>query len=104
MNILTAIREEMLIPIHPAGWPFIGLFGVLTLVLGFSFGPFFLVGVPATLWCIYFFRNPERIPPLDERAVIAPADGRILNTSICCLLYTSPSPRDRQKSRMPSSA
>ena len=82
MNILTAIREEILIPIHPAGWPFIGLFGVLTLVLGFSFGPFFLIGVPATLWCVYFFRNPERIPPLDERAVIAPADGRILNTSI----------------------
>ena len=24
--------------------------------------------------------------------------------SMCCLLYTSPSPRDRQKSRMPSSA
>ena len=24
--------------------------------------------------------------------------------AICCLLYTSPSPRDRQKSRMPSSA
>ena len=24
--------------------------------------------------------------------------------SFCCLLYTSPSPRDRQKSRMPSSA
>ena len=23
---------------------------------------------------------------------------------LCCLLYTSPSPRDRQKSRMPSSA
>ena len=26
------------------------------------------------------------------------------NESISCLLYTSPSPRDRQKSRMPSSA
>ena len=24
--------------------------------------------------------------------------------NLCCLLYTSPSPRDRQKSRMPSSA
>ena len=24
--------------------------------------------------------------------------------AFCCLLYTSPSPRDRQKSRMPSSA
>ena len=27
-----------------------------------------------------------------------------LTSSIGCLLYTSPSPRDRQKSRMPSSA
>ena len=27
-----------------------------------------------------------------------------LYTDISCLLYTSPSPRDRQKSRMPSSA
>ena len=26
------------------------------------------------------------------------------NNAISCLLYTSPSPRDRQKSRMPSSA
>ena len=32
-------------------------------------------------------------------------NNNILNTaSIVCLLYTSPSPRDRQKSRMPSSA
>ena len=29
------------------------------------------------------------------------ADSKVLNR---CLLYTSPSPRDRQKSRMPSSA
>ena len=28
----------------------------------------------------------------------------IVAESIACLLYTSPSPRDRQKSRMPSSA
>ena len=27
-----------------------------------------------------------------------------LNVANACLLYTSPSPRDRQKSRMPSSA
>ena len=27
-----------------------------------------------------------------------------LSSSLICLLYTSPSPRDRQKSRMPSSA
>ena len=31
-------------------------------------------------------------------------DRRFLNLWNSCLLYTSPSPRDRQKSRMPSSA
>ena len=38
--------------------------------------------------------------PADFRSVVANSsfDG------IICLLYTSPSPRDRQKSRMPSSA
>ena len=31
-------------------------------------------------------------------------DSPIVIQSMTCLLYTSPSPRDRQKSRMPSSA
>ena len=41
---------------------------------------------------------------------VAYLDRRVLNLDtppeevIACLLYTSPSPRDRQKSRMPSSA
>ena len=40
-------------------------------------------------------------------AIYSDKDGhlvRLANGSIVCLLYTSPSPRDRQKSRMPSSA
>lgn len=82
MNIVTAIREEMLVPVHPAGWPFIGLFAVVTLLLGVMFEPFFWVGVPATLWCVYFFRNPARVTPTDDDAVISPADGRILDTAV----------------------
>ena len=31
-------------------------------------------------------------------------DASIVKPNNICLLYTSPSPRDRQKSRMPSSA
>ena len=31
-------------------------------------------------------------------------ERRMVERRISCLLYTSPSPRDRQKSRMPSSA
>ena len=34
----------------------------------------------------------------------APPGAPPMNSSYGCLLYTSPSPRDRQKSRMPSSA
>ena len=30
--------------------------------------------------------------------------GKVSGKDTSCLLYTSPSPRDRQKSRMPSSA
>ena len=33
-----------------------------------------------------------------------PGIGPAIAIAILCLLYTSPSPRDRQKSRMPSSA
>ena len=43
----------------------------------------------------------ERLRP--EQDVELPARYLLGNTNIC-LLYTSPSPRDRQKSRMPSSA
>ena len=39
--------------------------------------------------------------PESQDLPIEPADDQLL---IRCLLYTSPSPRDRQKSRMPSSA
>lgn len=31
-----------------------------------------------TLFIVYFFRNPERVPPQDERAVVAPADGVVI--------------------------
>ena len=42
--------------------------------------------------------------PLTEADLQIDLDRRKPGTSKFCLLYTSPSPRDRQKSRMPSSA
>ena len=48
------------------------------------------------------------IDPLAEGIDLAPFLALMMNNKINkvmhCLLYTSPSPRDRQKSRMPSSA
>ena len=54
----------------------------------------------AFLWTIvlaFTFFNVDRISFADMVKVLDPL---VWN----CLLYTSPSPRDRQKSRMPSSA
>ena len=50
----------------------------------------------------YFERFMEELP--DVSALAAVSEERLLKLWEGCLLYTSPSPRDRQKSRMPSSA
>ena len=39
-----------------------------------------------------------------RRYISGPSPNVTIHRRHCCLLYTSPSPRDRQKSRMPSSA
>ena len=43
------------------------------------------------------------LPPL-QLPVVPEGEAIGTNRITACLLYTSPSPRDRQKSRMPSSA
>ena len=50
------------------------------------------------------FINQGNVMDLAVAVVIGTAFTAIVNSVVSCLLYTSPSPRDRQKSRMPSSA
>ena len=51
-------------------------------------------------------RVPFVSQPLGDEQVIPvkPSDGKEMEGQETCLLYTSPSPRDRTRSRMPSSA
>jgi len=79
MNIYKAITEEVLVPIHPAGWPFIFIFVVSSILITMFWPPFILPGVLLSLWCVYFFRNPVRTTPVTENFVVAPADGRVLS-------------------------
>ena len=48
--------------------------------------------------CYEYVYREEYIPGTQSNP------GRVVSSRESCLLYTSPSPRDRQKSRMPSSA
>lgn len=79
MNIYKAITEEVLVPIHPAGWPFIFIFVLVSLLISAFWTPFIMPGTLLSLWCVYFFRNPVRTTPVTDNLVIAPADGRVLS-------------------------
>ena len=57
----------------------------------------------AVLAFVYDEDGAEDVEPLLEAATISTVNWSETLTKIC-LLYTSPSPRDRTRSRMPSSA
>src|SRR6201987_2617432 len=76
MSVAASIRQQ-LTPIHREGYPFIGGFAVATLVLFWLWPPLGWLGLIATLWCVYFFRDPPRVTPILEGIVVAPADGRV---------------------------
>ena len=64
-------------PMHPEGRKFVAIFAAITLVL-FLLAEFLgWIGVGATVWCYYFFRDPERVTPKGDNLVISPADGII---------------------------
>ena len=57
--------SSVLFPVHRAGWPFVAAFLAAALLLGLLWGPPFWLGLLATAWCAYFFRDPVRVTPDD---------------------------------------
>jgi phosphatidylserine decarboxylase len=76
MSVLASIRAQ-LAPIHREGLPFVGGFAVASLILFWLWSPLGWLAAIGTLWCAYFFRDPERVTPVRDGIVVAPADGRV---------------------------
>lgn len=74
MSVVKSLRGQ-LAPIHPEGYLFVFGFAVATLVLWWMWSPLGWLGLIATLWCAYFFRDPARVTPVRSDLVISPADG-----------------------------
>jgi phosphatidylserine decarboxylase len=82
-NHLLETIKSVFVPIHPAGWMFIAIFAVVTLLLALISTLFLYVGLIATAWCIYFFRDPVRVTPIREGLVVSPADGVVQKIVTC---------------------
>jgi phosphatidylserine decarboxylase len=68
-------KDYLFPPLHPEGPGFLALFAFATLILWLIWSPLGFVGAALTIWCFYFFRDPDRVTPTREGLVISPADG-----------------------------
>ena len=67
------------IPVAREGYPFVFFAAFVTTVLALlDYELLSLTALILTAFVLYFFRDPDRISPDDEDAVVAPADGRII--------------------------
>src|SRR5213079_762616 len=76
MSIANSIRAQIP-PVHPEGYPFIGGFALVSLILFWIWPPLGWIGTLLTVWCALFFRDPVRVTPVREGIVVSPADGRV---------------------------
>ena len=64
--------------IHNEGYKFIVIFIFISIVLYFISGFLGFIGMILTIWCYYFFRDPDRISIDNENYLTSPADGLVL--------------------------
>ena len=76
MSLYDSVRRQIT-PIHPEGYIFIMAFAIGSLILHWIWAPLGWVGGLLTLWCAYFFRDPERVTPEREGLVVSSADGYV---------------------------
>jgi phosphatidylserine decarboxylase len=78
MDIAETVKS-VLSPPHKAGYPFI-LGGFAGLIIGLLlWHPLAWLGLIFTLFCLYFFRDPERVLPPRAGVFVAPADGLVVS-------------------------
>lgn len=72
---MSPTLQTVLVPINPAGWPFIAIAAAVTILLSWLWPPLGWLGAAFTAWTAYFFRDPDRVTPARPGLVVSPADG-----------------------------
>ena len=73
-NFLDALKL-VAFPIHKEGYKFILIFAFVAIGFALVNNYLGIIGLVLTLWCVFFFRDPERFTPSEKGAIISPADG-----------------------------
>lgn len=74
-NHLSDLLKVVFVPIHKEGIKFILIFAFATILLALMSSFLGTIGLVLTIWCVFFFRDPERYTPQGNNLVISPADG-----------------------------
>lgn len=74
-NVNISFQRYIFPNINNEGWRFISIFAAVTALLAIIWLPLGCVGLVLTIWCYYFFRDPDRVTPQIEDVVVSPADG-----------------------------
>jgi phosphatidylserine decarboxylase len=67
--------------IHREGHIFIIIFLAVTFLFSSASSNLGWICFVSTIWCVAFFRNPDRVTPIVKDSVIAPADGVVQKIS-----------------------
>jgi phosphatidylserine decarboxylase len=79
MSLFETFQRSVPLRFHPAGYPFIGGGLLASIVFLLIWDPLGVIFLLLTLFCLYFFRDPNRAVPQRDGLVVAPADGRIVD-------------------------
>lgn len=80
MSVVDSVRSVM-VPINREGYRFLAIAGGATVLATWLAGWLFWPFLALTLWVAYFFRDPERVTPVRDGLVIAPADGVVIQVA-----------------------
>jgi phosphatidylserine decarboxylase len=79
-SVLDSITNAF-VPIHRDGYKFVLAAALAMLVLFLVAPPLGWIAAIATAWCVYFFRDPDRVIPARKGLVVSAADGEIVGAA-----------------------